>query len=216
MAEFSGEKLTCIRGERGVFADLSFRVADGGALLLTGPNGSGKSSLLRLMAGLMRPAAGALFWEGRAIREDYEAHRTRLAYVGHLDAIKSSLTVAENVGFWTSLLGTEEGNGSARHEQALSVFRLEHLAELPAHMLSAGQRRRLGLSRILCVPVKLWLLDEPSVSLDERAVGDLAAAVARHRATGGMAVVSSHTLLELPDAERLDLSSYEFDVASFA
>ncbi|MBI4184383.1 MAG: heme ABC exporter ATP-binding protein CcmA [Proteobacteria bacterium] len=212
MNEFGGEDLTCIRGERGVFAGLSFALAPGGALLLTGPNGSGKSSLLRLMAGLARPARGEIRWRGRPIAEDAEAHRARLAYVGHLDAVKPALTVSENAAFWAALAADGAGRAAlaARVEAALARFRLAHLAGLPARLLSAGQRRRLGLARALCARAVLWLLDEPAVSLDERAVGDLAEAIAGHRAAGGLVVVSSHTALALPGARRLDLAAHPF------
>jgi len=182
---FAGDGLACIRGERMVFADLSFRLESGGALLLTGANGSGKSSLLRLCAGLVEPAAGRLLWDGE--RLDVELHRNRLRYVGHLDAVKSVLSVAENLAFWARLSGAP-GNVPA----ALEQVGLARLADLPARLLSAGQKRRLALARLALGRADLWLLDEPTVGLDRDGIALLAALVAAHRADGGMVMAATH------------------------
>ncbi len=219
MSLFEGRDLACLRGERSVFAGLSFALAPGGALLLTGPNGSGKSSLLRLMAGLLAPAAGSLLWDGAPVREDPEAHRARLHYVGHLNAIKTDLTAAENLAFWASGRGTgPEGGPNAGSDTnsaarlavgtALERFALAPLADVAARLLSAGQRRRLALARLLTGTAELWLLDEPTVGLDESSLGRLQAILAAHRETGGRIVAATHTALELPGAERLDLTDY--------
>lgn len=207
MTEFAGRELVCIRGERKVFARLAFRLGSGGALVLTGPNGSGKSSLLRLMAGLMRPAAGTLQWDGADVDDDPEAHRGRLHYVGHADAIKPALTVAENLGFWAHYRGGAL-EASARTASALDAFGIGRLADVPGQYLSAGQKRRLALARVLGSPAPLWLLDEPKTALDGDAAARVDAAIARHRAAGGMVVVSMHGG-RLPDgAARLDLSDF--------
>jgi heme exporter protein A len=190
-AEFVGQKLVCVRGGRVVFAGLGFGVDAGGALVLAGPNGSGKSSLLRLMAGLARPAAGVLAWGGVDVAEDPATHRARVHYVGHLDAVKPALTVAENLGFWAALRGGSVGAGG-RTRAALEAFGIPHLADVPGRYLSAGQRRRLNLARILAAPAPLWLLDEPKTALDTDAAGRVDAAVASHRAEGGMVVMSTH------------------------
>ena len=137
MSVFMGRELACIRGERGVFARLAFQVKAGGALVLTGPNGSGKSSLLRLMAGLTRPAAGMLAWDGANIADNPEAHRARLHYVGHADAIKPALTVAENVGFWARYRDAD-GEVEAAEDGALAPDADEVLAG------KKGHRARLG------------------------------------------------------------------------
>jgi len=203
MANFEGRSLLCRRGGRDVFAGLSFDLPPGGALLLTGPNGSGKSSLLRLMAGLLKPAGGELLWDGKPIAEAPEAHAARLHYLGHLYAVKPVLSVAENLGFWAALRGRDAG----RAEAALQAFALTDLAAVPGRLLSAGQRRRLALARLVAVPAELWLLDEPSVGLDHASVGRLAAAIAAHRAGGGRVVVATHTALDLAAPQRLSLDS---------
>jgi len=204
MSLFSGHDLVCVRGERRVFADLAFDLGAGGALLLRGPNGSGKSSLLRLMAGLLRPAAGALTWDGAPIAADAEAHRARLRYVGHLDALKPVLTAAENVAFWAG----QAGAGEADAARALAAFALTPLAHVAGRLLSAGQRRRVALARLIAAPGALWLLDEPSVGLDGESLAHLEAAIAAHRAGGGRVALASHTPIELPGAHTLDLAGF--------
>jgi heme exporter protein A len=201
---FTGTGLACRRGERLVFVGLSFAVPAGGALVLTGPNGSGKSSLLRLMAGLTRPEAGTLAWDGVPLGEDPAAHRARLHFIGHHDALKPVLSVAETLGFWAGM----HGEGDVAIEAALARFRLLPLASWPCRLLSAGQRRRLALARLLASPAALWLLDEPATGLDSDAVGDLAAAIAAHRTTGGRVVLSTHTPLPLEGAMTLSMAGY--------
>ncbi len=211
MARFTGENLTCIRGERCVFTGLDFAIQPGGALKLVGPNGSGKSSLLRLMAGLIPPASGSLAWDDGAVSEDPEEHNGRLHYVGHLDAVKTVLTVAENVRFWA---GLRPGADTARSAvvAALGVFGIAHLVDVPGRFLSAGQRRRVNLTRIVSAPAELWLLDEPTTALDAAATAGLEQTMARHRAGGGMVVVSTHTEVGLDGAEVLDLSDFAENV----
>ena len=186
--------LACLRGERLVFRKLSFALAGGSALRLVGPNGSGKTSLLRLLAGLGRPAAGTILWNGAAIDDDRDAHRARLLFLGHQDAVKPWLTVAENLAFWAALHGVSpEAVGPALERVALGAQR-----DLPARFLSQGQRRRLALARFAAIPAPLWLLDEPTVGLDDASVGAVETLVAAHCAQGGMAVVSTHLPMRLP------------------
>jgi heme exporter protein A len=199
---FAGRGLACRRGERLVFAGLDFTVAPGGALALTGPNGSGKSSLLRVMAGLTPPEAGVLGWDGAAVREDPAAHRARLQLIGHHDAVKPVLTVAETLAFWAGMRG---GQAVA---PALERFGLAALSEWPCRLLSAGQRRRLALARLVASPAPLWLLDEPLTGLDSDAVADLAAAIAAHRAGGGCVVYSTHAPLPLDAVQTLSLTDF--------
>ncbi len=195
--------MACIRGERPVFSRVSFRLAPGGALTLTGPNGSGKSSLLRILAGLLRPAGGTLAWDGEPLEDDWAAHRRRLHYVGHLDAVKPVLTVAENLEDWARLRGAR-----APGPGALEALGIEALGGVPGRYLSAGQRRRLALARLVAAPAPLWLLDEPTVTLDAEATARVAAMIARHRAGGGMAIVATHGEIALEGAERLDLGDH--------
>ncbi len=205
MSMFQGHELTCIRGQRRVFAGLDFTVPAGGALILLGPNGSGKSSLLRLMAGLGRPAAGQLSWAGTPIAEDPEAHRVRLRYAGHLDCVKAVLSVRENLSFWAGQYGAAEAEAVNR---GLKAFALESLADMPGQILSAGQKHRLALARLAASPGELWLLDEPTVGLDSAAQLRLTAAIAAHRETGGCVVAATHTPLDLPGAQSVNLSPY--------
>lgn len=200
MVAFTGQNLACIRGERQVFKGLDFAVDAGGALVLTGPNGSGKTSLLRLMAGLGAPDAGAIRWQGDAIADDPGAHHARLCFVGHGNAVKTNLSVEENLAFWAALYGTE-GKTAA----GLGVFGLDRLADMPARFLSAGQRRRLNLSRLFVSDAPLWLLDEPETALDAQAMAVLRDAIARHRAQGGIAVLATHGKETPPQGTILEL-----------
>ena len=194
-ARFSGTELVCLRGERLLFAGLDFTLASGELLLLLGANGSGKSSLLRLMAGLLPPLSGRLAWDDQPVARDREAHRARLGFLGHLDAIKPSLTVREHLA-WHAALG-ETAPAPAALDDALARLGIAHLAELPGRQLSAGQRRRVALARLPLRPAQLWLLDEPTVGLDEDGVGRFRSMIERHCRAGGMAVIATHIALGL-------------------
>ncbi len=207
MATFSGSGLTCLRGENLVFRDLDFTVAGGGALVLVGPNGSGKSSLLRMLAGLLGPAAGTLTWDGEAVTDEPDEHHARLHYVGHHDCVKPILTVAENLAFWARLHGSA-ATSEDRLERALHSLDVGHLRDVPGRFLSAGQKRRVNLARVVAVPAPLWLLDEPATALDRASVGRLNDAIAAHRAAGGLVVVSTHQDLGLDDPTILDLADF--------
>jgi heme exporter protein A len=190
--------LAAFRGERLVFRELDFTLAAGGVLLLTGPNGSGKSTLLRLLAGLLRPAAGTLTWDGRNALADLPTHARRVAYVGHQDAVKPALTAAENLRFTARLTGRAVG-------AALSTMGLQELADLPARLLSAGQRRRLALARLVLSQAPLWLLDEPTLGLDSAAVERFGIMLEAHRANHGMMIAATHLPLPIGDAAELAL-----------
>jgi heme exporter protein A len=189
------ERLVCIRGERQLFSDVNFRLAAGEALLLRGPNGSGKSSLLRLLAGFLPAAAGR-------VQRDEEA---RLFYVGHQDAVKPQLSTEDNLVFWARLQGLDGAEAHAQSVAALEAAGLLRQRRLPGRYLSAGQKRRLALARLLIAPADLWLLDEPTNALDTAAVAWLGGVLATHRARGGMVILASHVDVPLPDARRLDL-----------
>jgi heme exporter protein A len=205
MDEFAGKDLACVRGERLVFEHLAFRIGSGEALALTGPNGSGKSTLLRLMAGLAHPASGEMRWGGTPIAQDPDAHRARVHYVGHLDALKPALSVAENLSFYASLHGARAD--AARLDHALAEFGLEPLADLSARFLSQGQRRRTALARVLMAPAPLWLLDEPTLGLDDASLRRLINVLTGHIRGGGRLVVATHAMLDLPNQRRLSLGS---------
>jgi len=196
--QLSADNLTCVRGGREVFHGLSFRLSAGEALLVTGRNGAGKSSLLRVIAGLVRLAAGELTLEGG--KEDC-AIGEQAHYVGHLDALKLPLTVAENLRFWAEFFGPFSGDVRS----ALEAVDLASLSDLPAAYLSAGQRRRLSIARLVAVPRAIWLLDEPTSTLDATARMRLAELMGRHLASGGMIVAATHGPIGLERARELKL-----------
>lgn len=193
-----GRDLACWRGERAVFAGLSFTLPPGSALLLVGANGAGKSSLLRLLAGLVPLAEGELLWQGQDALADRVAHAARLRYLSHQDALKPSLSARENLSFYARLWGGDV-------EAALEAVALADLAELPARVLSSGQKRRLALARLALAPAALWLLDEPTVGLDAASVERLGVLLAAHRAAGGAVLAATHLPLPLPGAQELRL-----------
>jgi len=204
MTRFHGERLDCVRGERMVFQGLDFTLEPGGALILVGPNGSGKSSLLRLMAGLLKPYGGRLLWDGEDALDDIDVHGAKLHYVGHHDAVKPVLTANENIRFWAALRGVR-GDGV---ERALAALDIAHLYDVPGRFLSAGQKRRVNLARIIAAPAPLWLLDEPTTALDKATIKRLEHAIQAHRDGGGMVVLSTHSDVVMPGAKVLDVSQF--------
>jgi heme exporter protein A len=190
--------LTSVRGGRTLFAGLSLAIAAGEALVLSGPNGAGKTTLIRTIAGFLKPAAGVLRLEHgdpqRSLGE--QCH-----YVGHLNAVKASLSVDENAAFWANFLG----GGRLRVEAALAAFGLAGLRDLPTAYLSAGQRRRLGLARVLLADRPLWLLDEPAESLDGDAQSLLRGVIEAHLSAGGLVVLATHVPLALSRSRQLPL-----------
>jgi heme exporter protein A len=201
--ELRGIDLGCIRGGRRVFEGVNFSVAAGTPLLLTGANGAGKSSLLRLIAGLIHPDHGTVAIEGG---DDELTVGEQTHYLGHLDPLKGALTVMENLAFWVSFLNAEAGPDAwDRAERSLDIVGLGELADVPAGYLSAGQRRRLSLARMVAVPRSLWLLDEPTNALDAASQERLDGLMRGHLGGGGLIVAATHGPLGLPSAQELRL-----------
>ena len=179
-----------------MFSGLSFRCASGEGLLLTGHNGSGKSSLLRQIAGLVRLAGGEYTLEGGdpELTIGQQTH-----YAGHLDALKPPLTAHENLGFWADMYGGDP-------DDALAGFGLQHLRDIPAGLLSAGQKRRLGLARLFLGERPIWLLDEPSVSLDKASCDVLGDLMRAHMKRGGMIIAATHVTLGVEFTHQLEMN----------
>jgi len=195
----SGRGVRCVRGGREVFSGLDFEARAGEVLAVTGRNGAGKTSLLRLIAGLLVPAAGAIALDGgdTELTIAEQAH-----YLGHRDALKPALSVGENLSFWREFLGGEVSDKA----ESLRAVGLDHAVHLPAAYLSAGQRRRLSLARLLAVRRPLWLMDEPNAALDTAGQGLLAGLMREHLARGGLIVAATHGSLGL-DARELRIGS---------
>jgi heme exporter protein A len=189
--KLSGRGLRCVRGGREVFAGLGFEVASGEALALVGHNGAGKTSLLRLIAGLLALADGTIALDGG---EPDTPVAEQAHYLGHRDALKPSLSVTENLSFWRDFLG-----GAATDlDAAITAVGLAHAAELPAAYLSAGQRRRLSIARLLVVRRPVWLLDEPTSALDVTGQAMFVSLMTAHLTSGGLIIAATHTPLGIP------------------
>lgn len=203
MGQITGLTITdlcCTRAGLPVLTGLSHAMADGGVTVLRGPNGAGKSTLLRILAGLLPPDSGTAQLDGISLTKGADAWSEAIAFAGHQDAIKPQLTVAENLQFWSSLFG---GTGI---DTALAALDLTALADRPAHTCSAGQKRRLGLARLVLVPRRLWLLDEPTVSLDSAATAALMTMIRAHCDSGGMALIATHIDIDLANVTTLTLT----------
>ncbi|WP_438990467.1 heme ABC exporter ATP-binding protein CcmA [Lentibacter sp.] len=190
--ELQVDKLCVARGGLAVLKDVSFTVKSGQALVLRGPNGIGKTTLLRTLAGLQPALSGRVSLEA----ED-------MVYAAHVDGIKTTLTVKENLVFWAQIFGTKT------IDQAINAFSLSDLIDKPAGMLSAGQKRRLGLARLMVTGRPVWILDEPTVSLDLTAVVMFGDVIQTHLEGGGLAIMATHIDLGLKNAMSLELGGYK-------
>jgi heme exporter protein A len=196
-----------VRGDRRLFSGLDLSVSPGTFVQLTGPNGSGKTSLLRILCGLLEPAEGEISWQGANIRALGEEYVAEVTYLGHRHGIKDELSAVENLKISNALNGV-----SVSKERAFEVLGQMGLAgreSLPARLLSEGQRRRVGLARLLVCNTKLWLLDEVLTSLDKGAVGLIRSLIEEHLAGGGIAIVATHQDLEVAtgSSQRLELAT---------
>ena len=205
-----GANIAIERGGRRLFSDLSFAAAAGEALVVTGPNGAGKSSLLRAIAGLLRVAAGAMALEGG---DDQASLGEQAHYLGHADALKGALTAGENLDFWAAMLSADKASARVRTSAmpvlaALDRLGLAHVVDFPVNVLSAGQKRRVALARLLVAYRPVWLLDEPTGALDAAAQTRLGEIMRAHLAAGGMIVAATHAPLGL-DARELKLGAAE-------
>lgn len=196
--QLKADNLTCERGGRTVFRGVSLVLGPGQLMQLTGPNGSGKSSLLRLIAGLNEASSGTLTLDGGGsdIAIGQRAH-----YIAHQEAVKAALTVSENLAFWRDFLGGGDVDA------ALEAFDIARLSSYPAGLLSAGQKRRLALARLVLVPRPLWLLDEPTVGLDAASLERLVTVMTRQLDQGGMIIAATHVPLGREPDLRLQLGA---------
>jgi heme exporter protein A len=187
----SASQVSCVRGGRQVFAGLSFETAAGEALAVVGPNGAGKTSLLRLIAGLLMPTSGSIHLDGgeSELTLSEQSH-----YLGHRDALKPALSAAENLWFWRDFLG----GAASDPADSLAAVELDHAADLPAAFLSAGQRRRLSIARLLSVRRPIWLLDEPISALDAGGQVLFTTLMVEHLSRGGLIIAATHTPLGIP------------------
>jgi heme exporter protein A len=199
----SVKNLSCVRGERSLFAGIDFAVDAGEWLHVRGANGCGKTSLLRLLAGLSQPAQGEIRWGGKRAADDAQEYRGDLLFLGHHAAVKEELTALENLQLASALDGADLSRADA--VAALERFGLKGREDLPVRFLSAGQKRRVLLARLVTRKAKLWILDEPFTALDTRAVQLLGSLIGEHVAEGGMAVVTSHQAMPIPGGKGLDL-----------
>lgn len=194
--------LSCRRGGRRIFQHVSFTLERGAALLITGTNGSGKSSLLRLLAGLLPVTEGSIHWKGQRITAHNHEYRRDLCYIGHLDGLKPQLTGTETLDYWHTLLQQPK-----LQKECLSddPFGVQSFINKPVRYLSAGQRRRLALSRLLLSSTDLWLLDEPTAALDPDGQSTLIKILERHRQKGGLVLMTTHHDIQIAQTSFLQM-----------
>ncbi len=203
----TAESLSAKRGEDLIFHDISFQIESGNALVVTGPNGSGKSTLLRVLAGLLRPEAGAMRLEAEATSE--APLREACHYLGHHNAMKLELTVLENLVFWKAFLSNFHGGGGTDLSEAIDAVGLAGIAHLPFGYLSAGQQRRIAMTKLLVAWRPVWILDEPTAALDADADRMFAGLVRSHLSKGGIVIAATHQPLGLENAAELRMTGFQ-------
>ncbi len=196
------EDIACVLGERTIFKRLGFCLQPGALLLLKGANGSGKTSLIRILSGALPPEAGNVSWDGKPIRNNPEFKR-ELMLVGHKSAVKLDATVRENLDFWGKMYGSEMLTGAA-----MRFYDLERFADTPARELSAGWQRRVALARLIVVPCRLWMLDEPTNFLDEEAVILTASLIETRVKQGGIVIIASHIMQSAVASHTLNMEDF--------
>lgn len=211
-ARLTGRGLACRRGGRLVFAGLDLDLDPGELLVITGANGSGKSSLLRLLAGLVRPAAGRLSWGDQDIAAGAGAFGDHAHYLGHADGCKPTLTAVENLAFWVALReGCDRHRARRQALHGLAWQGLDPIGDIACRYLSAGQKKRVSLARLAASMAPLWLLDEPTLGLDAVAIHRLTGAIEGHLARGGLVIAATHVELGLRQARFFDLDAHRLD-----
>ena len=205
MNRLEARAISCSRGAARLFRDVSFEAASGEWVALRGPNGSGKTTLLRCVAGLAHTDAGETFWNGASTVRERETFRSHLLYAGHAPGIKDDLSAEENLQSSLALRGVTADADAMR--EALATVGLAARRKLAARKLSAGQRRRIGLARLLLDPAPLWMLDEPLTALDDEGQALFERLLARHLARGGLAVISTHHALSPAPAREVRLGA---------
>jgi heme exporter protein A len=208
---FEAKNLTCLRGGRILFSGLGFDLAEGKALHIKGKNGAGKSSLLNLLAGISLPEEGAINWSGECIQEYDESFKKELLYIGHKAGVSLHLSAEQNLKWYAQL--TNSSFLESEYEEVFKRMGLYGFEDIPAARLSAGQRRRIALCRLLIEEKKLWLLDEPLVALDHQGLALFEKILEHHLQQGGIAVLTSHQDINLGKSllEQIEIESYQFE-----
>ncbi len=195
----TARNLSCIRQDRLIFKNIGFTVNPGEVLWVKGKNGAGKSSLLRMIAGLLKQAKGDILWQGEDVTVDPDGYQGQFRYIAHQDALKTVLTGQENLKFWAGYTGSDAVT------LALNEFELQKIADIPVGIMSAGQRKRTNLARLIACPAPLWVLDEPVSSLDVHYIDLFKNQLTKHVKAGGMALLATHQDLDLDFIQTLDL-----------
>ena len=203
----TAQGLACLRGDRLLFKNVGFQLDAGGLLYVLGENGSGKSSLLRMLCGLLMPEEGVIFWDSKKVKENAENYLPNLTYIGHLNGLKDDLTALENLQIAARLAGNDASE--KKMLAALTAIGIARCANLPARVLSQGQKRRVALATLWITQSKLWILDEPFAALDTASTEVLASRLGEHMANGGMTIITTHqdVLISAVSTQTLRLSN---------